>query len=331
MPEATQAAPATPEVVAPPQTNVVKPGAYKGVDWDAVLAKAPAEPVEADGDAPPPEAEAGAEAAPAPEVKAEEPKPEEKKPEPLAKAFAELSKREAKFQQQTKQREAEFKQREMELAEKQAAVQNLLDDPLAYLEKLGVTYDTLTEQLLNNKKPPADLKHRSEMKKQSDALEALKKDIADKEAARAAAETGARVQQFKAQLVADVTSAGEKYELVNALGEHDMVFDLIDAYAVKHGKILPTEEAAAQVEAHLEERLAKQHERALTTKKWAAKMQPKPAHQPASGGQSAIQGRTPKTLTAANAVAVSGVSAKPLTDAERRAKAAAILSSGAPD
>lgn len=326
-PAAETVTPAPAEAI--PEAADTGAGLYKGFDINKLL---PDEPEgEAMGEEAPPAAAPEAVAPPPAAAAPPEPPKEEVPPAPMAKAFAELTKKEAR----TRAKEEELKKREADLAEKQAAIQNLIEDPLSHLEKLGITYEVLTEQLLNGKKPPADLKTRAEIQRLKEAVAAREK--ADKEreeraeADRKAAEEAKTLAEFKATLTTHITKAGEKFELINAFGEHDMVFDVIDAYAAKTGKILPTDEAAAQVEAHLEERELQRAQRALQSKKLSGKLQPvSPAPQRPSGGQSATQGQKPRTLTASNAVATSSVSHTPLTDEERFAKAQAILESGEP-
>lgn len=282
-----------------------------------------------EGDAPPAETKPAAPVAPEPV------KPTPPKPEPMAKAFAELSKREAKQRAEYAARDAEFKTRETKLAEQQAAIQNLLEDPIGNLEKLGISYESLTEQVLNGRKAPADLKQRAEIAKLKAQVEAREKAEQEREAkAKADAEKAqaeAQLSAFKAGVTKTVTEAGETFELINALGEHGLVYDVINEHAARTGELLDVTEAAAQVEAHLEARELAKTQRVLQTKKLGAKLAPvSPAHQRPSGGQSATSGQSPKTLTASNAVATSSVSHTPLTDDERRAKARAILESGQP-
>lgn len=329
MPEATEAAPAvvpTPAPAAEPAKVPVveyKPRLYKGHDLNKIFGQ------ETAPETPAPAAEAAPAVAPVPTL----PKVEPKKPDSVAKGFAELSKLEAKHRAEATAREATLKEREMKLAEKEAALQNMLEDPLGHLEKLGVTYETLTEQLLNGKKAPADLKQRAEIEKLKQAVKAQQEADAKREAERVAAEAKANedrlLSEFRGRISETVKAGGDAFELITTLGREDLVFDVIDAHARKTGEVLEIAEAAAKVEEHLLEEEAGKARRLLQTKKLGETLRPVAAPQPSSGGQSATSGPKPKTLTA-SAAAPQSVSSTPLTEAEKRARAIAILKSGEP-
>jgi hypothetical protein len=321
----------TPE--APKDGPVVeyKPRLYKGIDLDKLFGgeEQPEETEAApEGENPP------APAAAAPVTPKEPPKEEPPSPS-LAKGFAQLSKREAQLRAREQEMEAKFKDREAKLAEYQRDMDALLEDPLAVLEKRGITYETLTEQLLNNKKTPADLKQRAEIERLKQAVAAREKADAEREEKRKADEEKARqdaaIATFKAEIVKKATAAGDEYELINKLGKHDLIYDTIDAHFAQTGELLSFEAVAPKVEEHLVEEKLAEAQALLQTKKLSGKLSAvSPAPQRPSGGQSATSGQKPKTLTASTAVAPSSVSHTPLTDEERRAKARAILESGQP-
>jgi hypothetical protein len=65
------------------------------------------------------------------------------------------------------------------------------------------------------------------------------------------------VASHKRDVAEAVSKGGEKFDLINSLGEHEAVYDLIVGYHAKHGHLLPVEDAAEIIEKGLGERLSK--------------------------------------------------------------------------
>ncbi len=165
------------------------------------------------------------------------------KPDKLASKFAALARRERQLVE--RERSATEKLKSVEAYER--AKKSAADDPGAALESLGLTYEALTDWVLSDKKPARD----PEVKTLTEKLEKLEKDAQDKEAALARANEERAVEDFKRGQVEAVKSAGDKYELVNQMGRHDLVFDVTQEYFKANGKVPAHDEAAQLVEDYL--------------------------------------------------------------------------------
>lgn len=169
------------------------------------------------------------------------------------------------------------------------------DKPNAWLkENLGVDMSDLlrrasAEELGTVVEPTAD--------------ERLKK-IEDDRAAEVVASLAAQEKQVRAAVKEQLSSSvlvpgdtetwADKYELINAYGEHDAVFDKVDTYCKAHPGMTVEEvnaaylEAADEKEAELE---AKYIEPATKTKKFAKKFAGRPATEKPATGESAQAGK----------------------------------------
>src|SRR5271166_1356124 len=94
------------------------------------------------------------------------------KPAIGADRFAALAKKERAIQKQL----AEVKQREAKAKEWETLKASAASNPLKALEVLGISYEQLTNYILNGQKPTADL----QVKQVQDELAKLKQDQADK-------------------------------------------------------------------------------------------------------------------------------------------------------
>lgn len=153
----------------------------------------------------------------------------------------------------------------------------LTSDPLAVLEAFGIPEDAIIQRIVGRGKPPT-----------SDERVAQLEARLEKEAKeRQAAEQQRTIDNWKAGIVAHVQRAGERYDLVNALGMHDLVTETIVAYHRQYGEIVDADTAAAQVEQHLAGNLGK-------SKKFG---QRQPVKQPATANGSANPKRPGNTLS----------------------------------
>lgn len=207
-------------------------------------------------------------AAPAPEApKAPETPEAPKAPEPekkdeFAPKFAALSRK-----------EKALAERERAFEEKQKAYSGLSlealkekakkEGRLAVLAELGITYEDVTNEILESGKTatPTD--------KLSSEVEELKKQLkarADKEEEDAKMAAQARQQQavadYKGKIESHIKSNAERFELVNGTLDQnsvELVYQVIDAYytktydeSTKSGRILSFDEACEEVEKRLE-------------------------------------------------------------------------------
>ncbi len=266
-------------------------------------------------DAPPP-VEAPAEGAPAPDPVVADPAvdpavtptpaPEpEKAPEPgpAAKAFAALARKEKALIA----RESGIKAQETSL-QRLARIEELAKtNPAAALRELQIDYSALTDSVLaEGKEPTAD-----------DRVAQLEKWKQEREECEAKAAADAQARDVDTKIAAwcegitkEVTSAGDKFECINAQGKHSDVTDLIENYFEVHKAILPWDQAAEYVEAHLEAEARK----VLGLKKFAPKSAPVSEQKP---GAQATSSPTLTSRSVSEAPVLTDGKALPLDPIER--------------
>lgn len=194
--------------------------------------------------------------------------------------FAALSRREKML----RDKEKEFEARRMEFEEKskgsQAELQTLeqlkKENPLKWLEKQGVDFANVAKIYLNDGAIPEDV-HAQKLQARIDELEQklegkFKSIESQEEEARKAQEEAA-LSQFKSDINQFVQSNAGDYELINELGQSDLVFEVVAATWERSGgkKLLTNKEAADLVESHLLENAKK-----LTKLKKLQEAEPQP-------------------------------------------------------
>lgn len=178
----------------------------------------------------------------------------------------------AKREKALREKERAIKAQSEEVAKLKAAHDRVKSDPLAALEELGLTYEQITNLILEKDLPakepsPAEIAQKLVKEELARYQEEMRK-AQEQEQLRNYERTVASV---KSQ-VADIASkAGEQYELVHSLGASDRVWSHIEETFEKTGKALPLEQAIADVEAELESELK---QRILGLKKVSKLMAP---------------------------------------------------------
>lgn len=193
----------------------------------------------------------------------------------FASKFAALSRKEKDVRQremELEQRAAELNRRleemEAKLSPKEEVKEpeipldlRLRKDPIKTLEELGLSYERLTDIVLNEGKVPNDLKMdvmRREMEdKYQKQLEDLRNEyLSDKQ--KAEEEKYQQViQNYMGQIADFVNTNQEQYELIKANDSVDLVYNVIEEHYNETGRILDTKEAADHVEKYLEEEARK--------------------------------------------------------------------------
>lgn len=165
---------------------------------------------------------------------------------------ADRARQDAEFQAKTKSLDERLKRAEQVEARIAAAKKA----PLDALAALDLTYDELAKAQLQAGKPGPELLVRAAEEK----VEALRKEIADKEAkAKAEAEAAAKaaeattLKQWHAATTRQVQQAGAEFELVNALGYAREVGKMVEEHFEATGKEVGWRFAAAELEKHLQE------------------------------------------------------------------------------
>lgn len=191
------------------------------------------------------------------------------KVDPKQQEFDKLARQErvfrAKIQQQEqalKSREAAIAAREAELTAKNTeytsdryvSLEDFKTDPLAVMAKTGLSYDQLTEQLLNQ--PQRDPRMEATIKKLEAKIQSLEsanetsqKTYQEREEANYQAAVKQISQDAKALVKADPIA----YEAIFKTGSVRDVVELITETYNKDGIVLSVEEAAQQVEEYLVE------------------------------------------------------------------------------
>jgi hypothetical protein len=200
----------------------------------------------------------------APQEEVQEPaKPEVD--EGVKRQFAQLARQEKALRAKAQQQDKAFKEREAQLAAREAAIkpQDLSDyarlsdlrrDPLALLEKAGVTYDQLTEQLLNPapKNPQYEAKI-DDMQAKIDALMERLEAGTKSQAESQQQQYQAAVNQITLDAKALVKANPIEFEAIAKTNSVRDVVELIEQTYAKDGIVLSVEEAAQEVENYLVE------------------------------------------------------------------------------
>lgn len=260
-------------------------------------AESPAEPLEDQ------QASAPAEAStPEPEP---EPEPVPFKPQlpSETKEFMELARRERTAREVAQ----ENKKLALEIAELRGAVQarasespdlkeEARQDPLGFIKKHGITYEDLTNTIINGEKPTQSLEMRSEIEGLRSELSELQK-AREKEAERRREnEQTAAYNKFIDEINDFVENNTGDCELIRLQGAHQLVGEVIrDNYAAT-GRSMSYKQACTIVENHLE----KQVRSAMRSSKFkprAAEAQPAEVAPPVDEAKTSAR---PKTLTNQN-------------------------------
>lgn len=220
-----------------------------------------AEAADAQGE-PAPEAEAPAEGA----AEASEATPEAPAEEPEAKArdaWKAITKRERELVV----REREMKAAQDRLLQIEHQIAETKKNPLKVLEYLGITYEDLTDYIINDGNPSESTKVKQLERQVQEKISAYER--MQQEAAQRAqqAQIEAQIQNFKNQIVQTVGANTDSFELIQAKGEYDLVYDVIEAHFNETNQLMSIEDAAKRVERHLED----EAEKILKTKKFQSR------------------------------------------------------------
>ena len=155
-------------------------------------------------------------------------------------------------------RERELREQESKTTEIQNQITefNKLKDsaktnPMALLEHLGLSFDDLLGAQLGieaeKPEPP------SEMEQLREEIKALKEAKEQEKQAEEQARIDAAINNHKSDIATLLSTETDKYELINATGEQELVWEVTEQYYEAHQVILTPAEAAQMVEDHLTE------------------------------------------------------------------------------
>lgn len=170
----------------------------------------------------------------------------------LSSRFAALTRKEKSLLEQQR----ELKERIKYAEEYENAKKNAKMNPKAAMESLGLTYEELTNFILNDEQP-------DETTKVNTKIEALEKMLEDERNARLKekedAQTQAQqqlVEEYRGKMY-ELASSDENYELVHTYGDEgqDLAFKIAEAHYEQNSEVLPPEQALKLAEEYLENEL----------------------------------------------------------------------------
>ncbi len=261
------------------------------------------------------------EAAPEAPAPAPEPAPEK----PRADRFALLARKEQDLlrkQQAVRQQQAQLARQAEELRAFEQAKKQALLNPLDALKQLGLTYEQITEFVLNDNKPTPNaevMSVRQELEEFKRAQREEQEKLLEQTREMQTREQQAIIESFREEVGEYVSQHAETYELTNLYGGANLVSDVIEEHFKQSGKLLTIPEAAKLVEEHYEELARK----AQQTKKFAVTQQKVASTQAQTAAPAPRMGPTLSNDLSANVAA--GVPKSPRSDADRIAAALARL------
>jgi hypothetical protein len=247
-----------------------------------------------------------------PEPAAEQPKDGEKKPEKYSERFAAMARQISESRRATEEAKAEREALAKERSEFGGIQELLKRDPLAGLERMGLTYNDLTKRVLSaGQATPADIAAQVEAKVRGD-LEA-REEAAKAEQAKAQAEQ--RVQQSTMTALTEISQVVTEgdFPFAQELGPETSAYQVIEEmqrHFAKTGEVLDYGTAIGRLETRLEE----QHTRlGRAAAKKAAKLQT-----PAGSTQAPATGAAarPKADSSPSAQQASGATRRTLANAD---------------
>ncbi len=200
------------------------------------------------------------------EAQIEEVQEEKAKEDPMSTQYAILARKEKALRAKAQQQEQALKSREEALKAREEAIalkdkdyesnyiskQRLKSSPLEALMDAEVSYDELTQQVINNQ-TPLDPRIKSMLEKAEAKIAKLEAEVEQSKA-------GAQEQQSQAyqsaikQITQDVEAlvkSDEAYEAIRSTRSTKDVVELIELTFKEEGRVMAVEEAAALVEDHL--------------------------------------------------------------------------------
>ena len=249
----------------------------------------------------------------------------EEKPD-FSRQFSAIARREREL----RQRESRMKEMEARFSEVEgyqneySGIQDLArKNPYEAMKKLGIDYDALTQQVINEGEPTADQQLRLEneaLRARLDKLEgAYNEEHKQREQAQAQAARNKLIDNVK-QFVDD----GGDYEFIQSNDAYGLVAEVMQQHYIRTKEIMEYSEAAKMVEGHFES----EAERYLGSKKlqdkWRATSQ-KESEQKATSEAEPAKSSRPKTLSNENTAKKTEPSSGVLESKEKSLERAAAL------
>ena len=207
----------------------------------------------------------------------------------FSKQFNALTKREKMLVE----REAQIKEESQSLKQYRDDLAVLEKNPIEFLGKHGFEPKQIADFLLGggNKKGEGEGGEGGEsskveqlMKRLDDMESQRKEELENAKKSKKQQQEEATINNFKENIKKTVGENAEKYEILESMGQHDLVYEVIEQHHKETGEILDIDKAAESVENYLESQL----EKIAGTSKFKTKFssiesnepETKPAHNP---------------------------------------------------
>ena len=234
---------------------------------------------------------------------------------PASSQMAILARKERALRAKAQQQDQAYKQREEALRAREAAVnakdqeyqsgyiskQRIKQDLLGVMAEEGLSYDELTQQLINQQ--PENPRVKAELNRLHEQNKRLEDKLSKWEASAQENQTNAyksAINQIRSDVAALVKQDPETYEAIHKTGSHSDVVELIEQTFKEEGRVMSVEDAAKEVEDYLSDEAYKLSELKKVQKRRQAVSTTKPPTQT----QTPVQPKQPqpmKTLTNATA------------------------------
>jgi len=232
----------------------------------------------------------------APEIEVEAPKPEGG--ERYERNLAQLARRE----RQIRERESKLQEVQGQLAQYEEGYKLAAEDPMAFLEKHGVSEDDLVRRMIDSNATPSQ---DEVIRRQNSELLELKTEFQNYRDSEQLKKTKDH-NQTQWQAFVDNTRKevdnSEELKLVKEFSAHQLVADVILEYHRQNGEVLPVTEAGKLVEEHIATEAEKFFKNDTLRTRYSEYLTPGEESSKNSDTQSSSQGSQqaesgPKTLT----------------------------------
>lgn len=193
--------------------------------------------------------------------------------EPISSQFAVLARKEKQYRAKVQAQEAALKAKEAAIAQREAALaakdaeytsgyvpkSKLSEDPITTLLEAGVSYDKITEMVLQQQSSTLDPQTKVLISQMQAEIKALKGETENtkKTITQNQEESYKQALQNIRQNVSSLVKDGTDYEAIRETNSVEDVVELIERTFKEDGVLLTEEEAASQVEQELVERISK--------------------------------------------------------------------------
>jgi sulfur relay (sulfurtransferase) DsrC/TusE family protein len=233
-----------------------------------------------------------------------------------AKIYAELARKEKAFRAkeesyktQMAEKEQGWLAKEQEYQQKYIPKDRLLQDTLGVLQEAGLSYDQLTQLVMN---PPSqealiNMQLQNKIKELESKLDSRFNSFEESQKAAQSKQYEQAINQMRGQVKNLVAQDADTFELINAHGDDalESVVRYVEDYYKETQQVLSIEEAAKAVEEYLFE----ESQKLLALKKIKSKLVPQEQETPQVQGKPQVH----KTLTNTNATTTQ----RPMTARER--------------